>query len=599
MTDEDDRVSRRRYNRALAARAEAEALLEEKSRELFLANEALAKHSAKLEQAVLERTADLRLALERAEAASAARSRFLATMSHEIRTPLGGLLGMIDLVAMEETVPEKLELLGYARTAGLGLSRIVNEVLDFSKMEAGVFLFEQENVDLRAMLESIRILVSSHEHGKDRRLIVRIDKAVPKLFLCDATRVRQVLSNLVSNALRYSTDGPVIIHSEVRDGPDGDRLRLEVEDFGVGIAKEDIGNLFKDFTQISNPLTAAAQGTGLGLAICKRVIEGLGGKIGVTSTPEEGSIFWFELPLMVPDMAALEDAESATDAAPVSLEGARVLIAEDNVINQKLLLTYADRMGMTADLAHNGRIALEKFSPGKYDLILMDVAMPEMDGLEATRHLHTRWPGDQLPPILALTAHLMDAVEQEARSAGISRILSKPIPFEELQTALRQSLRTRKTPQQAAPPSAPPASVPEATKAARAEVQTRDPGRGLTELMDPKVHQDFVETFGLEGLSDFAAKFVKDSATRIEVLLAADAAGDTAEVTTQAHSLRGAAMAFGFPDMVEWAGQIEKGETHLEDASVAETAARFKARLNELDAAIRDRGQETTAPSPE
>lgn len=584
MTEPDDRVSRKRYERALAARAEAEALLEEKSRELFLANEALAEHSAKLEQAVLERTADLRLALERAEAASAARSRFLATMSHEIRTPLGGLLGMIDLLAMEETEPEKVELLGYARTAGLGLSRIVNEVLDFSKMEAGVFLFEEESVDLRALLESIRILVSSHEHGQDRRLIVRIDKAVPKLFLGDATRVRQVLSNFISNALRYSTDGPVIIRSEVRADTQGDRLRLEVEDFGVGIPEGEIGNLFKDFTQITNPLTAAAHGTGLGLAISKRIIEGLGGTIGVDSTPGEGSIFWFELPLLVPQVPVAEDGEEAPATDHVTLEGARVLIAEDNVINQKLLLTYADRMGMTADLAENGRIALEKFSPGKYDLILMDVAMPEMDGLEATRHLHTRWPDEDLPPILALTAHVMDAVEKEARSAGIDRILSKPIPFEELQSALRQALRPGKSAPRSAPP---PDPNPAETKAAMAHVTQRDTGRSLVELMDPEVHANFVEIFGLDGLSDFAAKFVKDSATRIDALIAADAAGDTAEVTAQAHSLKGAAMAFGFPDMVEWARQIEKGETHLEDASVSDTAARFKARLDELDAAIR------------
>lgn len=597
MTDPtapDDRVSRRRYDRERTARAEAEALLEAKSRELFLANEALAEHSSQLEQAVLQRTAELRLALEQAEAASAARSRFLATMSHEIRTPLGGLLGMIDLLAMDEDAPEKLELLNYARTAGQGLSRIVNEVLDFSKMEAGVFLFEQENVDLRALSESIRILVSSHEHAAGRRLIVRIDEAVPKLFLGDATRVRQVLSNFVSNALRYSTDGPIVLRARVAEGAGGQRLRLEVEDYGIGIAPDQIGNLFKDFTQIANPLTAAAQGTGLGLAISKRIIEGLGGTIGVDSTPGEGSTFWFELPLLVPSRSEAAEPDLPTEAGKVSLEGMRVLIAEDNVINQKLLLTYADRMGLSADLAENGRIALEKFAPGKYDLILMDVAMPEMDGLEAARHLRSRWAEADLPPILALTAHVMDAIEQEARSAGITRILSKPIPFDELQTALRQALRARgprPEGQVVAPaaPAQPPAanSALESITAAPAEGTQDGTGRSLVDLMDPEVHQSFVEIFGQDGLADFAARFVKDSATRIEALLAADAAGNTDEVTAQAHSLKGAAMAFGFPDMVEWARQIEKGETHLSEATVAQTAARLKARLDELDTAIR------------
>lgn len=582
MTDTpDDRVSRARYERALKAQAEAEALLEQKSRDLFLANQKLSEYSADLAQAVLERTAELRSALERAEAASTARSRFLATMSHEIRTPLGGLLGMIDLLSMDEEDPKKLELLNFAKTAGVGLSRIVNDVLDFSKMEAGVFLFEEENVDIRALIESIRILVASHEHGANRRIFARIDDSVPALFLGDATRIRQVISNLVNNALRFSTDGPIIVRATASDHPEGALLRVEVEDFGVGIPEAEVENLFKDFTQISNPLTATAQGTGLGLAICKRIIKGIGGTISVTTTEGEGSTFWFEIPVRVvvrPEARGQNDPLPNASGKTGDITGKKVLIAEDNIVNQKLLLTYLDRMGLKADLAENGRIALEKFAPGKYDLVLMDVAMPEMDGLEATRRIRDKWSDEQLPPIMALTAHVMDAIEEEARLVGIDRILSKPIPFEDLKNAIEIALSpglqnaSLNTASASQPRTRPQASTAEA--------------RNLVDLLSPDVHERLVDVFGLEGLSDFAGKFVKDSSSRIEALLAAEQAGDQEEVSEQAHSLKGAAMAFGFSDMVEWARQIEAGETHLNDETVAQTAAKFKAKLDDLDALL-------------
>ncbi|QPM92260.1 ATP-binding protein [Pseudooceanicola algae] len=588
MTDTtDDRVSRRRYDRECQARKEAEALLEQKSRALFKANDELSQNAARLEQAVQERTAELSLALERAEAASTARSRFIATMSHEIRTPLGGLLGMIDLLSMDEVDPGKQELLDYANTAGTGLSRIVNDVLDFSKMEAGVFLFEQENVDIRALIESIRILLATHEHGTNRRILARIDDSVPKLFLGDATRMRQIISNLVNNALRYSTDGPIIVRAGAKAHPDGVLLRVEVEDFGVGIAEENIDNLFKDFTQIANPLTAAAQGTGLGLAICKRIVLGMGGVISVDSRLNDGSTFWFEVPVQPvsnPDAQGSNGSKAAHGLPPEGIVGRRVLLAEDNLINQKLLLTYLDRMGLHVDLAENGRIALEKFAPGKYDLVLMDVAMPEMDGLEATRRIRDKWSDAQIPPMLALTAHVMDAVEEEAKLVGIDRILSKPIPYEDLKLAIEIEIAAASG--KNAPTSAPVASVrpdaPEPTPETGTEART------FFDLMAPTAAESLLDIFGHDGLIDFAGKFITDSNSRIEQLLAAERSGDVKTVTDQAHSLKGAALALGFADLAEWARRIEHGETHLDKWTVAETAANFQARLDYLDKVLKN-----------
>jgi signal transduction histidine kinase/DNA-binding NarL/FixJ family response regulator/HPt (histidine-containing phosphotransfer) domain-containing protein len=576
-TSPDDRVSRRRYEREQIARAEAEKLLEDKSRELFDANTALSAQSANLERAVKERTEELEQALKRAEAASTARSRFIATMSHEIRTPLGGLLGMIDLLSMDEKDASKLELLNYAKAAGEGLSRIVNDVLDFSKMEAGVFVFEEEDVDIRALVESIRILYTSHGKGTGRTIVTKIDRSVPKLFRSDATRIRQIISNLINNALRYSADGPIIFRAKAEAHEKGVLLRCEVEDFGVGIPPEKFKDLFKDFAQVANPLTVAAQGTGLGLAICKRILDGLGGKVGVESSLGEGSTFWFEVPVEVvsrPQSTQDDDAEMASgEQSPArSIEGLRVLIAEDNIINQKMLLAYTDRMNLKADLAENGRIAVEKFAPGKYDLILMDIAMPEMDGIEATRQIKTKWPAKDVPPIFALTAHVADAIEEEANIVGIDRILSKPIPFNTLKALIESSLKLSKAKAGAGPNVAETSDVSASQNAPAIVAELK--GR-----MVPEVVNHLLEIFDMDGLIDLVQKFVVDASLRLEQLIAAERSGDKDAASKQAHSLKGASLALGFKDMSDMARHMELRDS---DVDVEGLAAEFMSKINEI-----------------
>ena len=549
-TVEDDRVSRRRYQREQRARAEAEELLENKSRELFLANQKLSEYSGHLETAVLERTTELRQALVQAEAASAVRTRFVATMSHEIRTPLGGMLGMIDLLEMDEDNPEKLEFLKNARISGQALSRIVNDVLDFSKMEAGVFVFEDEGVDIRALIGSVIAMAGANLISEGRMIESKVDLSVPPLFFGDATRIRQVISNLVSNAVNYSTDGPITVCAKSTPHAKGILLRVEVQDFGIGIDKEQLGNLFKDFSQISNPLTAAARGTGLGLAISKRIVEGCGGTIGVDSTPGFGSTFWFEIPAEVLATPQIVEAEHTLDeefAETFSLKGTRVLLAEDNAINQKLLLTYLDRMGVEAVLAENGRIAVEKFEPGLFDLILMDVAMPEMDGLEATGLIRKSADLKDIPPVIVLTAHVMDAIQEEASVVGVDTVLCKPIPFRELKAAMIKTLGRSLMFE----PVHEEASVP------AVETLVKAAPRNVTALMSGPMAEDLLLMFSQEDLSQLVSKYVADGQETLTKISEAHGLGQAANLRENAHYLKGSSLLMGFNRVAALCTEVE------------------------------------------
>ena len=295
----------------------------------------------------------------------------------------------------------------------------------------------------------------------------------------------------------------------------------------------------------------------------------------------EGSTFWFEVPVEVvsrPHTAQDDDAQTASGDVPParSIEGLRVLIAEDNIINQKMLLAYTDRMNLKADLAENGRIAVEKFAPGKYDLILMDIAMPEMDGIEATRQIKTKWPAKDVPPIFALTAHVADAIEEEANIVGIDRILSKPIPFDTLKSLIESSLKLSTAKAGGNP------KVAEPSVAVPPNCAPKDASALVTELkgrMVPEVANHLLEIFDLDGLIDLVQKFVVDASFRLEQLIAAERSGDKEAASKQAHSLKGASLALGFKDMADMARHMELRDS---DVDVEGLAEEFVSQINDI-----------------
>lgn len=563
--------------------------------------------SRNLEQSYQE----LRQARIEAENANESKSRFLASMSHEIRTPMNGVLGLLSLLEETKLTQEQQKLLKTATESGEFLLSIINDILDFSRMEANTLILERDAFDFHACVSNV---VSSFEPlAKEKALILNctIKPQVPEFVYGDANRYRQILFNLLANAFKFTPHGSVSVEIDAKKTSDQRfSVSCAVIDTGVGIEQEAQSYLFDEFTMVDQTYSRSQEGSGLGLAICKRLAFLMDGEISVSSTVDVGSRFEFQVSLETSAQPLVPvNHNHRNDDLPESILAARVLVAEDNKANQLVIKNLFSHAGINIDLAENGQQALELIQLHDYDIVFMDISMPEMDGIEACQHIRlmTDEAKAQLP-IVALTAHALSGDKENFLGIGMTDYLSKPVRKNQLIDVLYKYLLPNgeiatiphivsKGPSSLTSHSVEDESLmkehlampiemkPTATKSAKAmhtepslnnhsldahKLEARPDNEDDIAIVDEAILEQMIEDTSLEVLPILVEHYIEETNLRVDKVIQALSSGDSDALEFESHTLGSASLALGNRKLSDLARAIEK-ECREGDAAKALT----------------------------